>query len=171
MGNLFSSPSRSSKQDFLLACRHNDLQEVQLILSNGGDVNWRTAEGRGFSGLHIAANNNSGELLQLLLVQTGVDVNIRDNLDYTPIMLAFAKGHENIVKRLCQVTGIHLNSRNGGGCTALHLAVAYNRPGCVSVLREVAGVDWNVRDDDGWYPVTLAAILGRADCLKIILSP
>ena len=157
------------KQDFLSACRANDWQKVQLIFSLGGDVNWR-GDNDGWSGLHIAAGRNYGELLELLLAQTGVDVNIRDNSKKTPLMEACRLGHENIVRRLCQVYDIQLNSRDDHGETALHCAVDQNKPACVSVLRGVAGVDWNVRDNDGWYPITLAVSRGHAECLQIILT-
>ena len=158
------------KQVFFLACWENDCQKVQHIFPLSGDVNWRDYNDGGWSGLHIAALGNYRELLELLLAQPGVDVNIRDNDNRTPLMFACGLEHENIMRRLCQVTGIHLNSRDDDGRTALYYAVANNKPACVSVLREVVGVDWNVRTDGGWYPLTLAVVLGYADILQTILS-
>ena len=103
---------------------------VRELLSSGADVNWRDADGG--AGLTFAAEHNYGELLELLLAQTGVDVNIMDNDNMTPLMRACWEGHENIVRRLCQVTDIQLNTRDIVGWTALHTAVANNKPGCVS---------------------------------------
>ena len=149
---------------------------MRELLSKGADVNWRADEDEdedlvgGEAGLHFAADYNYGELLELLLAQTGVNVNIRDNHNWTPLMFACARGHENIVRRLCQVPGIQLNTRDEGGCTALHWAVYQNKQACVAVLREVAGVDWNVRDNAGDSPLTLAVYWGYADILPIILS-
>ena len=125
------------KELFLTAYEANDWQKVQLIFSLGGDVNWK--DQRGMFGLHIAARGNYRELLELLLVQTGVDVNIRTNGNLTPLMWACIKGHENIMRRLCQVTGIRLNSRGYvAGGTALYWAVDQNNLACVSVL--MAGI-------------------------------
>ena len=84
------------KELFLTAYEANDWQKVQLIFSLGGDVNWK--DQRGMFGLHIAARGNYRELLELLLVQTGVDVNIRTNGNLTPLMWACIKGHENIMR-------------------------------------------------------------------------
>ena len=77
---------------FLQACERNELVTLQHIFARGGaDVNWRR-DATGWAGLHFAAQDNYGELLELLLAQTGVDVNIRDNYNTTPLMYACWKG-------------------------------------------------------------------------------
>ena len=119
-------PDTTIKEIFLTACERNDLQKVQLLLGFGVDVNWKRHVGA-CSSLHIAVSKNSGELLELLLAQTGVDVNIRSNANVTPLMVACNRGHENIVSRLCQFTDIQLNISGDNGGTALHWAVAVNR--------------------------------------------
>ena len=157
------------KELFLSACEKNDLTTVRRFLPRGADVNWRRNKDS-WSGLHIAAAGNYGGLLDLLLAQTGVDVNIRAKYNMTALMLACAFGHENIVRRLFQVTDIQLNCRDDGGWTALHKAVRHNSPACVSALRELAGVDWNDTSNDGDYPLTMAVWCGLADILQIILT-
>ena len=42
----------------------------------------------GWAGLHFAARHNYGELLELLLAQTEVNVNIRTNRNLTPLIWA-----------------------------------------------------------------------------------
>ena len=157
------------KDLYLQACEENNNSLVRELLSSGADVNWRR-DANGWSGLHFAARYNYGELLELLLAQTGVDVNIRDNDNETPLMVACSWGRENIVRRLSQVTDIQLNTGGYRGWTALHCAVLENKPACVSVLRGVAGVDWNVRNDFGDYPLTEAVESSHAECLQIILT-
>ena len=160
-----------------MACDENNLSMVRDLLSSGADVNWRDDGGR--AGLHSAACRNYGELLELLLAQTGVDVNIRTKCNATPLMSACYWGHANIVRRLCQVPGIQLNSTDDDGVdddgiTALHFAVLCNKPACVSVLREVAGVDWNVRERFGDSPLTLARrtmlTFSRSSCQFLSLT-
>ena len=92
------------KDSFLKACEENNHSLVRELLSRGADVNVYASA---WSGLHIAARHNYGELLELLLAQTGVDVNIRNNRNRTPLMWACAAGHENMVWRLCQERSLH----------------------------------------------------------------
>ena len=162
------SPDTTFKNLFIAACDGNDLQKVQYLFHLGADVNWRDLYG--WSGLHIAAENNYGELQELLLSKTGVNVNIRRNDGQTPLMAASIRGNKNIMMRLCQVDGIQVNSRDVDGWTALHWAVYINRAACVSVLGGLAGIDWNARSNAGNYPLTMAVENGFADILQIILS-
>ena len=155
---------------FLSACERNDLNIVRHLLPLGADVNCRK-DNEGLSGLHFAARDNYGDLLELLLSQTGVDVNIATKKNAKPLMLACFCGHDDIARRLCQVNDIELNCRTLQNLTALHGAVVRNHLGCVKVLRAAGpGLDWNVREDNGWYPLTWAVDRGLADILQIILS-
>ena len=92
------------KEIFLKACQDNELNKVRSLLVFNVDVNW-TRDDDGWSGLNSAARRNYGELLELLLAQTEVNVNMRDKYNWTPLMVACDWGHENIVRRLCTVTG------------------------------------------------------------------
>ena len=162
-------PERVASDLFLSACESNDLNIVRHLLPLGADVNSRK-ENDGLSGLHFAARDNYGDLLELLLSQAGVDVNIATKKNAKPLMLACFCGHDNIARRLCRVNDIDLNCRTLQNLTALHGAVVRNHLGCVKVLRAAGGVDWNVREDSGWYPLTWSVNRGLADILQIILS-
>ena len=123
----------------------------------------------------MVALSNYQELLELLLSQTGVNVNLSDQNYRTPLMTACQAGQDRIVRRLCQFPEISLNCVDDNGLTALHFAIKFS-PGssaaCVSQLRDVGGprLNWNVKTDDGRYPVTMAVFSGNADILQIILS-
>ena len=154
---------------YLRACRDNNCFRVRVLLFCGANVNWRNSGGS--TGLHLAAINNHGELLEVLLAHPTVDVNMRNNLSWTPLMMAcMFGGQEDIVRRLCQATNIKLNMRDDDGFTALVLAVIRNNPACVSAFKEVAGVNWNVKTYGGNCPLTWAVDKGYADILQTILS-
>ena len=93
------SSETTLKEIFFKACRGNELNKVRSVLTLDADVNWRDADG--LSGVHFAARYNFGELLELLLAHTGVDVNIRHLIIQTPLIVACEWGHEDIVRRLC----------------------------------------------------------------------
>ena len=100
---------------FLKACEVGRPEEVRSLLLLGADVNWRR-EDTGWSGLHLSANNNNRDVLDLLLSQPGVNVNISSHRRTTPLMVACFRGHADIVRRLRQVAGADLNCGHTDGC-------------------------------------------------------
>ena len=155
---------------FLKACEVGRPEEVRSLLLLGADVNWRR-EDTGWSGLHLSANNNNRDVLDLLLSQPGVNVNISSHRRTTPLMVACFRGHADIVRRLRQVPGADLNCGDTDGWTAAHAAVYKQQPRCVEELRMAgAGLDWNTEDSHGRRPLTMAVELGLADVLQTILS-
>ena len=139
------------------------------MLGTGAHVNWKDSLCQ-LSGPHCAALKSDRELMDLLLAQTGVDVNIKRGDGSTPLMDACVRGHSNIVRKLLQVVGVDVNCTDIQNWTALHLAVYCNSPSCVELLMGAEDLDWNVRSVEGHYPVTLAVERGYADILRIILS-
>ena len=154
---------------FLESCQSNDVNKARQTLLLGADVNWRR-EDSGYAGLHYAAGRGNGELLELLLNQTGVNVNITKNKNWTPLMVACYWGHDNIVRKLCRAPGIELNLVAQNGDTALNIAVYENRLQCVEVLRTARDVDWNVRSKSGDSPLSMAVEFGLSEILLTILS-
>lgn len=127
-------------------------------------MNWREEKGDLRSGLHLAVNEEHEEVVDLLLSQSGVEVNMADKYKRTALMVACRLGLDNMVRKLLRVDGVGLNCRSVDGRTALHYAVWENNPVCVEVLREQPELycDCSV--------VAMAAAWGRADCLEVILS-
>ena len=124
----------------------------------------------GSSELQIAARDNHYELLELLLAEPGVNVNIRDENDMTPLMVACRAGHTKIVRSLCQAEGVDINCRDRDGWTALHQAIRSNSLACLEILRESPRTDWNVRTNSGEFPLSMALLWGFPDILQVILS-
>ena len=86
MGQTHSQNIELNRFEYIEACKENNHSLVRELLSSGADVDWRSDDDVGVAGLHFAAIHNYGELLELLLAQTGVDVNIRTNNNWTPLM-------------------------------------------------------------------------------------
>ena len=86
------------------------------------------SEDKQWSGLTIAAYNNSSQVLEWLLRQPGIDVNIKTvaNLyfgkKWTALMFACRADNCEIVRRLSQVANIDLNYKDKNGYAAVHCA-------------------------------------------------
>ena len=79
------SPNISVRDLYLRSCWTNEITKVEQILRLRADVNWKDQDG--WSGLLIAADKNYRDLLELLLTQSGVNVNIADRYNSTPLMM------------------------------------------------------------------------------------
>lgn len=105
------------------------------------------------------------------LIVKGADINARDknNNDVTPLNLAAAAGHLEIVKVLF-THGADINTKTIQGLTPLHLASQNGHKDTVEWLIS-RGVDVNAKDNGGFStPLNLAAINGRKDVVAILLA-
>ena len=166
------SPTLSTKDLYLNACEGGDSELVRVLLARGADINWRRVREEDYlkSGLHYAACEDHGDLVDLLLAQPGLEVNIRDGDYVTPLMEACVQGRENTARKLLKVEYIDLNCQDNTGMTALHCAACWDFPGCIKLLSEAPGLEWNLKDQDGQSPLLVAASRGCARSLEIITT-
>ena len=87
----------------------------------------------------IITNKNLSEEDKLeecrLLIESGANVNDKDNNSMTALMLASIKGYENIVKLLIE-SGTNVNEKNYDGYTALMWASINGHKNIVKLLIE-----------------------------------
>jgi len=89
------------------------------------------------------------------LLGAGADVNTRDNLGRTALILAVAFNRPAIVAQLLGARA-DVNAKDNKDQTALIMAVVSNQPAIVSQLLD-AGADSNIKNDQGQTAWTLAA--------------
>ena len=97
----------------------------------------------------------------------GADVNnVRDERGRTPLMIACAHGHEEIVERLLGA-GADVNIQDDRGSTAPMLTTWMDHPACLLRLAQVQGFDPIIQDDDGWS-VALLASTESPGCIDVL---
>ena len=102
----------------------------------------------------------SGNLEQAqLLIEHGVDVNIKDTNGDTALILAADKGHTEIVQLLLD-RGADVTDKNQNGKTALLLAAMSGHTNIAQLLLE-RGADVNARDRDGGTALLYATQYGH----------
>lgn len=109
-------------------------------------------------GLLKSIEDNNHNAVQVFL-SCGVDLEIRDDRNWTPLMVAAFNGNLDFTKLLVQC-GARIETRDKNGYTPLHWA-AYN--GHVDVLKFLIdkGSEANTQSQFGWTPLMQAATRGH----------
>ncbi|XP_018582255.1 cyclin-dependent kinase 4 inhibitor C [Scleropages formosus] len=151
------------------ASARGDLREVELMITNGADVNQRNEYGYtalqamklgcpdlatallkanadpnvcdalGLTVTHDAARDGYLDTLRVLL-EHGADVNVTDSHGNLPLHLAAREGNLDVVELLLQRTAEPMRP-NCEGSTAYDLATSYNRPSVARIIRDHPGIN------------------------------
>lgn len=153
----------------LIACHF--MPEASLIdslIKHG--VNTRCTVARnGWSALHAA--HCRSHLLPLLLAN-GLDINVKDNVNCTVLLLAAKFGEVETVEVLLKQTNpkadLEVMVTREPTDTALHISCQYGQGDIVTLLLE-AGADINCQRSDGKFPLglLLASDISHAKCEEI----
>ncbi|XP_068651694.1 probable E3 ubiquitin-protein ligase XBOS32 isoform X2 [Aristolochia californica] len=124
---------RASGERLVSAARDGDLQEAKALL----DYNPRLARYSTFgvrnSPLHYSAAQGHHEIVSLLL-ESGVDINLRNYRGQTALMQACQYGHWEVVQNLMLFrANVHKTDYLNGG-TALHFAALNGHTRCIRLL-------------------------------------
>lgn len=126
----------------------------------------------GMTPLHIAAS--AGDLAYVIAeIQTGADVNARDESGWAPLhwlvdMGMVGEGREAVLTALIQA-GADVDLRNNAGETPL-LRVCMSGNEDLARLLVEAGADLAARDRDGWSPLGLAVRDGYEEIVALLLE-
>lgn len=129
------------------------LRAVELLLLE--EPNSPTnPDGKGPSALHHAADSDFDmPTLVSMLIDRGLDVNLRDDIGSTPLHNAvLAENLETV--RLLLGRGADINAKDSMGLTALHKAVAGGRLSAIRLLLD-SGADIEAKDAVGRTPMHL----------------
>ena len=100
----------------------------------------------------------------------GEDVNNKDSLGMTALMLAVANSHNSIAKLLLEQPGVKINEKNNYGWTALHRAAySNNREGARMLLLQTT-MDANAKNDSGHTAVMTAVFRDQKEVLSELVS-
>ncbi|KAI9720499.1 MAG: hypothetical protein M1828_005670 [Chrysothrix sp. TS-e1954] len=153
------------KSPLYIACECGSLSFVMRLLRRGDDVSECTSD---FStALHAAASEGSLRIVQALFKhRPGLEVSPKDDRGQTPIALAAANGHTEIVMMLMEKSEVPDTDMDGE--SPLHRAAANGHTATVRVLiRKDQALDV---DNDGLSPLHHAAVGGHLSVVELLAN-
>jgi Ankyrin repeats (3 copies)/Ankyrin repeats (many copies) len=162
IGGYYMTPAVAA-----LAGKH--FQLAQLLHRNGSSVDPRGLAGK--SPLHAAAFCGDLEMVQVLL-DYGLDINVKDDYDLTPLSRASEEHNNAGVVRLLLDRGADPDVRAmrfGRGSTPLHLAVEDGKVEIARLLLE-RGANVEAQDEQGRTPVDVASGEQRDELITLLLE-
>jgi ankyrin repeat protein len=142
------------------ACEKGSVEDVQLLLDQGADINGRDANHD--PALHVALWNRRLEVAEVL-IKYGADVNCREKTGWTPLMAASQLGYRDIAELLLD-HGADVNAKKEDHWTALHLVSSHDHLEIVKMLID-RGADIHARNIDGHTPSGIASRTGGRDII------
>ncbi|CAE7678560.1 Kidins220 [Symbiodinium necroappetens] len=144
-----------------------DLEEVNEMLENGSNPNYKMPDGSNWTVLMLASNGGHEELVQKF-TKGGKGVSDKDPQGFQAIMLAAIKGHANVCRSLLEKKA-DANACNEDGETPLMMAAAMGHQELVRLLLD-AGADANCQDKNSMSALKKASRWGHVGCLKTLLA-
>lgn len=152
-----------SYEDFFQAVTRDDGPAVAALLARGFDPN--TLGPDGLTGLFMAARTGSAMVARVLLDAPDTDVEFRNAVDESPLMLAALRGDLPLAQALIARDA----DVNKPGWTPLHYAASKGQVALISLLLEHhAYID--AESPNGSTPLMMAAGYGSLEATRALLE-
>lgn len=168
-GASLASDNESHRSALMWAAVGGHVEIVSDVAAAGADPN--EASELGQTALHLS----SDPACTSRLVELGADIEARNWLGRTPIMIAVGNLHPPVVSRLIAL-GADVTARDDGGHTALHTAAGWDaRAGPREVEAMIvalldAGAEIDAQDDSGDTPLMAAADSGLLRAAELLVE-
>ncbi len=152
-----------SYEDFFKAIKNDDAPTVAALLTRGIDPN--TLGPEGLTGLFMAARSGAGKVAAVLLEAPGIDLESRNTVDESPLMLAALRGDVPLAQALISRDA----DVNKTGWTPLHYAASRGQLAMIDLLLEHnAYID--AESPNGTTPLMMAAGYGNVQATRALLK-
>jgi ankyrin repeat protein len=158
-----SLANAGSYDDFFTAIIRNDESTITQLLNRGFDVNTRNPNGD--HGLLLAIQRGSERAIDALMKAPKLEVESRNKLDESPLMLACLQGNLALAQQLIAKDA----DVNKPGWTPLHYASTHGHLAVMNLLLENhAYID--AASPNGTTPLMMAALYGTPSAVKLLLE-
>ncbi|MGV0960389.1 MAG: ankyrin repeat domain-containing protein [Limnohabitans sp.] len=160
---ISSASFAGAYDDFFKAIQLDDVQTVRALLQRGFDPN--TLDERGRPALLLALQAPSPKVSEALIRQPQTRVELRNDKDESPLMMAALRGQKALVELLIWRDA----DVNKTGWTPLHYAASGGHAQIAQLLLDhSAYID--AESPNGTTPLMMAAMYGTPEVVKLLLS-
>lgn len=160
---IFSPSFAGSYEDFFKAIKFDDERGLQTLLNRGFDPNTLDESGR--PALLIALQTPSPKTAEALIRVPQTQVELRNDKDESPLMMAALRGQKALVELLIWRDA----DVNKTGWTPLHYAASGGHADIAQILLDhSAYID--AESPNGTTPLMMAAMYGTPEVVKLLLN-
>ncbi|KAH0788080.1 ankyrin repeat domain-containing protein [Histomonas meleagridis] len=164
-------PYRSTEpeRDVFNAAAKDDLKLLTYYIEDEG-INSRITSSKpypmnhiskGDSLLHVAARNNSINVMKYLVEQQEIEPTLPNNAGDTPLNIACKEGKMEIIQYLIEERHVDIEILGADSRTPLHNACCCWNTNVVRYLVEDCGADIHAKDANGRTPISIASTNGN----------
>ncbi|XP_031627754.1 poly [ADP-ribose] polymerase tankyrase-2-like [Contarinia nasturtii] len=146
------------------AVKHNNLCVVELLITQGANVNARADEG--MTPIFEAAKTGNKDVAELL-IKHGASVKARKTYSETPLLVASENGNKDVVELLIENGGAEIGRKSLDD--TLFKAVENGNKDVVELLIK-HGADIHASDTWGYTPLHSAAKYGNKDAVEVLIK-
>ena len=161
--SIFKSSFAGSYDDFFRAVLADDVRTAQGLLQRGFDPN--TVNPQGVPAILQAMRLPAPKVAELLAGWPKTQVDVRNDHDETPLMLAALRGQIELVKKLVER---HADI-NKTGWTPLHYAATGGHVPVIEYLLDHSA-DIDAESPNGTTPLMMAAMYGSPEAVKHLIQ-
>ncbi|KJV97530.1 ankyrin repeat family protein [Orientia tsutsugamushi str. Sido] len=164
--NFFRHRGPQQESNLHEIVRHGDLDKLRSIISNR-NININALNEEKQTALHCAIETENLDIVSLLL-NSGADPNLCDNLHFSPLHKACMRNNEDIVKLLLDYE-VNVNVPNIWHSAPLHYAARFGLPNTVKLLLN-HGAIVDLQNSNGNTPLYDVIAYGRGglSCIQVI---
>ena len=159
----FSVSQAGSFDDFFRAVRTDNASGVVSLLERGFDPNAHDESGQ--TALGLAVREKSDRVVEVLLRSSQLDINSRNSVGETALMLAALQGRLELSQRLI-AQGASISQ---AGWNPLHYAATGPEPKIVALLLQ-RGAPIEARSPNGTTALMMAAGYGNEQSVMLLLA-